>query len=205
MTFSSGAYKNFTQHREPLRVMKKIKFKSSQAGKCLGSVILSVVLLTSISRGESVEFFEKKYKTKITGVKPIAEYSDPDSYYTAIARKLGIFEVAYAAVFEKYGWKKGGNKVHSAKLTRGEGGPWEIMVVQVEVNPETKKPDRSTMKTLEMKYVFIDDKGKVTFPKPPKKKGDAEPKGGAAKPAPPEKPTGADQEKVEMDSKVVSE
>ena len=177
--------------------MKQFKFKSRQSGKCLGSVILSVVLLTSISRGESVEFFEKKYKTKITGVKPIEEYSDPDSYYTAIARKLGIFEVAYAAVFEKYGWKKGGNKVHSAKLTRGEGWAWEIMVVQVDVNPETKKPDQTTMKTLEMKHVFIDDEGKVTFPNLPKKNGVAEPKGGAIKPAPSEKPKGAHPEKIE--------
>ena len=74
-----------------------------------------------LSQAEDLDFFEKKYESIISGVKPIGEYSDPDSYYTAIASKLGIFGKAYYAVFQKFGWSKGPNKTHSAKLTRAEG------------------------------------------------------------------------------------
>ncbi len=152
--------------------MKQPTSIPDKGGKILPLVILVALALAGISQAENLEFFEKKYKTKITGVKPIEAYSDPDSYYTAIARKLGIFQLAYDAVFKKCGWKKGDNKTHSAKLTRAEGtGQWEIMVVQFSNDPKTKKPD---MSRLEMKLVFIDDDGKVSFPEVPKGNENAE-------------------------------
>lgn len=135
-----------------------------------------ILVGTASTRGEDLEYFEKKYGTELSGIKPIEAYSDPDAYYTAIARQLGIFDLALKAASQKYGWKKGGGKVQSAKLTRAEGGPWELMVVQVEVNPETKRPDASTMHTLEIRYVFIDDDGMVTFPMPPVDNKDADDK-----------------------------
>ena len=36
------------------------------------------------------EFFEKLYDTKIEGVKLLEEYSDPDQFYSAIAKQVGI-------------------------------------------------------------------------------------------------------------------
>jgi hypothetical protein len=35
---------------------------------------------------EDIAYFEKKYRKKITGVKPIGEYADPDQFYSAIAK-----------------------------------------------------------------------------------------------------------------------
>ena len=52
-----------------------------------------------------VEFFEKLYDTKIKGVKPIEEYQDPDTFYSEIAKQVGVPQVAYEAVEKKFGWK----------------------------------------------------------------------------------------------------
>ena len=46
----------------------------------------------------TVQFYEKLYKTKINGVKPIGEYSDPDQFFAAIARQVGIPKLAFEAV-----------------------------------------------------------------------------------------------------------
>ena len=48
-----------------------------------------------------VEFFERLYKMDIQGVKPYEEYQDPDTFYTEIARKVGIPQVAHTAVEKK--------------------------------------------------------------------------------------------------------
>jgi len=45
-----------------------------------------------------VEFFEKLYGTKIMGIKPIGEYDDPDTFYSEIAKQVGIPEMVYEAV-----------------------------------------------------------------------------------------------------------
>ena len=45
-----------------------------------------------------VEFFERLYKMDIQGVKPYAEYQDPETFYSEIARKVGIPQVAHTAV-----------------------------------------------------------------------------------------------------------
>jgi hypothetical protein len=39
---------------------------------------------------EDLAFFEKRYKKKFTDVKPKGEYPDPDQFYSAIAKELGI-------------------------------------------------------------------------------------------------------------------
>ena len=45
-----------------------------------------------------VEFFERLYKMDIQGVKPYEEYQYPDTFYTEIASKVGIRQVAHTAV-----------------------------------------------------------------------------------------------------------
>ena len=50
-----------------------------------------------------VEFFEKLYKTKITGVKLLEEYPDPDQFYSAIAKQVGIPQIACKAVEKSLG------------------------------------------------------------------------------------------------------
>ena len=57
-----------------------------------------------------VEFFERLYKMDIQGVKPYEEYQDPDTFYSEIARKVGIPQVAHTAVEKKFGWKQNDNR-----------------------------------------------------------------------------------------------
>ena len=90
----------------------------TKSGKILSLIVLTGITLTGISRSEDegkanaeqgaadeaasdrkkVEFFEKLYKMKIEGVKPLEEYDDPDSFYSAIAKQVGIPKKAFDAV-----------------------------------------------------------------------------------------------------------
>jgi hypothetical protein len=119
---------------------------------------------------EDVAFFEKKYQKKITGVKPKGEYSDPDQFYSAIAKQLGIPEIAWKAAAEKFGWKKDEGKQTFTMLkggpTAGGGqGTWDVMFIRSTINPETKKPDPATM---EQVMVQLDYDGNIKFPEIPK-------------------------------------
>ena len=77
----------------------------------------SILALTRVSYGaEDVAFFEKKYQTKITGVKAIEEYDDPDKFYSAIAKQLGIPQLAMEAAAQKFGWKKDDGKLYGAMV-----------------------------------------------------------------------------------------
>jgi hypothetical protein len=119
---------------------------------------------------EDVAFFEKKYQKKITGVKPKNEYSDPDQFYSAIGKQLGIPEIAWKAAAEKSGWKKDDGKHTFTMLkggtTAGGGqGTWDVLFIRSTINPETKKPDPATM---EQVMVQIDYDGNITFPEIPK-------------------------------------
>jgi hypothetical protein len=119
---------------------------------------------------EDVAFFEKKYQKKITGVKPKGEYSDPDQFYSAIGKQLGIPEIAWKAAAEKFGWKKDDGKhtftVLKGGPTAGGGqGTWDVMFMRFTINPETKKPDPATM---EQVMVQLDYDGNIKFPEIPK-------------------------------------
>ena len=119
---------------------------------------------------EDVAFFEKKYQKKITGVKPKAEYADPDQFYSVIAEQLGIPEIAWEAAAKKYGWKKEDGQVTKTMVkggpTAGGGqGTWDVMFIRFAVDPDTKKPDPATM---ESKMVQLDYEGGVKFPEMPK-------------------------------------
>jgi hypothetical protein len=118
---------------------------------------------------EDLAFFEKKYKMKITGVKPKGEYSDPDQFYYAIAKELGIPEIAWQAASEKFGWRKDDGRHTFTMLkggpTAGGGeGTWDVMFIRSTINAETKKPDPAT---IEQVMVQIDYDGNITFPEIP--------------------------------------
>jgi len=79
-----------------------------------------------------VEFFEKLYDIKIKGVKPIDEYQDPDTFYSEIAKQVGIPKIVYEVVEEKFGWK---NDEENFLLLMIKGGgnnnAWGVMVTKV--------------------------------------------------------------------------
>lgn len=130
-----------------------------------------------------VEFFEKLYDTKIEGVKLLEEYSDPDQFYSAIAKHVGIPEVVHKAVEEKYGWK---NDDENFLLLMIKGGgsndAWGVMVTKVPSvlnalngNIENAKSEEEKkkfvseridlLKEIEMKMVVVGYDGKISFPK----------------------------------------
>ena len=94
---------------------------------------------------EDIAFFEKKYDTKLTGVKPKGEYADPDQFYSAIGQQLGIPEIAWKAVAKEHGWKTNDRSI----VTLLRGGPvagaaqgsWDVLFMLSKVDPATKKPD----------------------------------------------------------------
>ena len=108
---------------------------------------------------EDLKFFEDRYGVKIEGVKPLSEYDDPDSFYSAISAKLKIPSVAFKAAEKQFGWKKDKTMAQKA-IVRRRGGQWILMMFQIKIDPEKKKPD---MKTMETKWVVIDDKKKVIY------------------------------------------
>ena len=126
------------------------------------SLMLAFLALLPCASGDTVEFFEKLYETRIEGVKPMEEYQDPDQYYTAIARKLNIPKAAFEEVSKKFGWGRDKNKIQQAIIKRGhKSDHWEVMIFQFGMNLETKKPD---VKTMEHKMVFVYDDGRISFP-----------------------------------------
>ena len=110
---------------------------------------------------EDQKFFEKRYKTKIEGVKAKSEYDDPDSFYSAIAAQLGIPQVAFSAVTKKYGWKKNKDKTMMQKaIVRRSDGQWIIMLFQMKVDLERKRP---IMDSMEQKWAVVNDDKKVVY------------------------------------------
>ena len=128
----------------------------------------------------TVQFFEKIYKTKIEGVKPIQEYADPDQFYTAIARQVGIPQLAFKAVEEKFGWKQS-EEFHLNAMIKGSSieDDWGVMVVrfskkvaeQIRNDKAAGKPISKEIakSAMEMKFVVIDYDGKISFPEEKKK------------------------------------
>jgi len=130
-----------------------------------------------------VEFFEKLYDTTITGIKPIGEYDDPDTFYSEIAKQVGIPEIVYEAVEKKFGWKND-DKSFLALMIKGGGNSddWGVMVTRIpnsikgfkeeimSTKSEAEKKEIKTkmldvLKDMEMKMVVIGYDGKVSFPK----------------------------------------
>ena len=131
----------------------------------------------------TVQFYEKLYKTKINGVKSIGEYSDPDQFFTAIARQVGIPKLAFEAVEKKFGWKASEDVFLNA-VVKGSSvqDDWGVMVFRFNKKSiEQMQKDRAAGKSIpreemkkkmgmEMKFVTIDYEGKISFPEEKKKK-----------------------------------
>ena len=130
-----------------------------------------------------VEFFEKLYDTKIKGVKLFHEYQDPDTFYSEIAKQVGIPEIVYEAVEKKLGWKYG-NENFLLLMIKGGGSndAWGVMVTKVPSalnalngNIENAKSEEEKkkfvseridlLKEIEMKIVVVGYDGKISFPK----------------------------------------
>jgi len=130
-----------------------------------------------------VEFFEKLYGKKIMGIKSIEEYKDPDTFYSEIAKQVGIPEIVYEAVEKKFGWKND-DKSFLALMIKGGGNSddWGVMVTRIpnsikgfkeeimSTKSEAEKKEIKTkmldvLKDMEMKMVVIGYDGKVSFPK----------------------------------------
>ena len=130
-----------------------------------------------------VEFFEKLYGKKIMGVKPFGEYDDPDTFYSEIAKQVGIPEIVYEAVEKKIGWKNDEENFLALMIKGGRNSDdWGVMVTRIpnsikgfkeEIistkSEAEKKEIRSKMldvlKGMEMKMVVVGYDGKVSFPK----------------------------------------
>lgn len=126
---------------------------------------------------KNVAFFEKLYKKEIKGIKPLEEYDDPDSFYAAIAAQVGIPELAYEAVNERFGWKKEDDFFMAAMVKGGWDAPyWGVMVSRVPKAIQQAKSieeRKALMKKMELKFVVIDYDGKVSFPEEDKKQTDS--------------------------------
>jgi beta-lactamase regulating signal transducer with metallopeptidase domain len=116
-----------------------------------------------VTGSEDVAFFEKAYGKKTAGMKPIGEYDDPDTYYSEIAKQLGIPKIAFDAAAKQFGWVDG-DGMKSKVVVKRIPGQWQVMVMRFKLNPNTGKTDA---KSIELKYMNLDDDGKVTFPQQP--------------------------------------
>jgi hypothetical protein len=129
-----------------------------------------------------VEFFEKLYGSKIKGVKPIDEYQDPDTFYSEIAKQVGIPEIVYEAVEKKFGWKND-EENFLALMIKGGGNSddWGVMVTRIpnsikgfkkeimSTKSESEKKEIRTkmldvLKDMEMRMVVVGYDGKISFP-----------------------------------------
>ena len=115
-----------------------------------------------------VEFFEKIYNQKIEWVKLFHDYPDPDTFYSDIAKRVGIPEIVYKAVEEKYGWKND-EKNFLALMIKGGGrsDDWGVMVTKFPIglkNAKGKEETKKLLKDMEMKMVVVGYDGKVSFP-----------------------------------------
>lgn len=132
---------------------------------------------------KKVEFFEKLYGKKITGVKPIEEYQDPDTFYSEIAKHVGIPEIVYEAVEKKFGWKNDEENFLMLMIKGGgDNGAWGVLVTKVPSaldalngnieDAKTKEEKKKfiserieLLKKMEMQMVVVGYDGKISFPK----------------------------------------
>lgn len=113
-----------------------------------------------VAGSEDVAFFEKAYGKKLTGMKPIIEYDDPDTYYSEIAKQLDIPKLAFDAAAKQFGWADG-DGMKSKVVVKRAPGQWQVMIMRFKLHPQTGKTDA---KSIELKNVNLDDGGKATFP-----------------------------------------
>ncbi len=108
---------------------------------------------------QELSYFEEKYQTKLDGIAPKSEHKDLDRYYTEIASRLGIPSIAFAAVSEKYGWKKEDGKIIGGIVRRSED-KWRVLVYRMSKEENKNTPD---MSTYTQRFVEIDDTKRVLY------------------------------------------
>lgn len=108
---------------------------------------------------QELAYFEEKYQTKFDGIAPKSEHKDLDLYYTKIAKRLGIPAIAFAAVSEKYGWKKEDGKFTGGIIRRSEN-TWRVLVYRMSKEENKNTPDMSTYM---QRFVEIDDTKQVVY------------------------------------------
>ena len=149
----------------------------------VGHSFLTLWAKDSSTDRTKVEFFEKLYDTKIEGVKLLEEYSDPDQFYSAIAKQVGIPEVVHKAGEEKYGWKNDDENFLILMIKGGgDNDAWGVMVTKVPSalnalngNVEDAKSEEEKkkfvseridlLKKIEIKMVVVGYDGKISFHK----------------------------------------
>jgi len=163
----------------------------SQGMKCI-LFLLSAIFVPLCGFSESsnpsedrrkIEFFEKLYGKKIMGVKPLGEYDDPDTFYSEIAKQVGIPEIVYEAVEKKLGWKNDEENFLMLMIKGGgDNGAWGVLVTKVPSALNALNGDIEDAKTKEEKKKFISERiellkkmemqmvvvaydGKISFPK----------------------------------------
>ena len=132
---------------------------------------------------KKVEFFKKLYDTKIKGIKSFGEYADPDTFYSEIAKQVGIPEIVYEAVEKELGWKNDDENFLMLMIKGGwNSDHWGVMVTKVPSalnalngnieDAKTKKEKKKfiserieLLKEMEMKMVIVGYDGKISFPK----------------------------------------
>ena len=154
----------------------------------LNAIFISPLLgfsesLKSSEDRKKVEFFEKLYDTKIMGIKPFGEYDDPDTFYSEIAKQVGIPEMVYEAVEKELGWKNDDENFLALMIKGGwDSDYWGVMVTKIPSaiknlqdniknakSEEEKKKFISErvdlLKQMEMQMVIVGYDGKISFPK----------------------------------------
>lgn len=132
--------------------------------------LLSTTFAENIDQDPTkVEFFERIYKMDIQGVKPYEEYQDPDSFYSEIAKKIGIPQVARDAIEKEFGWKQNDKKFFYVCMIKGGGvSPgWGVMVTRFPValqKAESVEGRKALLQLMEMKFVVISYDGDISFP-----------------------------------------
>ena len=129
-----------------------------------------------------VEFFEKLYDRKIKGVKPFDGYQDPDTFYSEIAKQVGIPEIVYEAVEKELCWKNDdGNFLLLMIKGGGNNDAWVALVTKVPSalkdlndNSEGAKTEEEKkkliseriglLKYVEIQMVVVGYDGKISFP-----------------------------------------
>lgn len=145
--------------------MIKRTLNRNRAGKLLCAAFTVFLAQAGISQVEDIAFFEKTYKTRITGVRPIKEYPEPDMFYTAIADQLDIPGKALAAAKER-GWKEATEKIQKTDIKRLSAPPrWQVTLLQIKLDRETKRVDPESTELMRFE---LDDEGKAQHIELPK-------------------------------------
>ena len=97
--------------------------------------------------------------TKIKEVKPFDEYQDPDTFYSEIAKQVGIPEIVYEAVEKELGWKNDDENFLMLMIKGGwNSDHWGVMVTKVPSALNALNGNIEDAKTKEEKKKFISER-----------------------------------------------